>query len=240
MADDSPADSQPDPASGQEHRHGDGANGTEALRPVLPFQPMFTEDHLRAARQQRAGSRRMRGIQVDVGVAWSQIYDLWDDAKAPIDGGEMQITSIDTQRLDDYVERYGRDSRKVKRATGIQRNTVLRGAWIATPVALYYITPRLLVSSRWQWDDLSLRAIQLTRRTGTLGIRPSESDREVEGLLPANGAKQLLTIAAFYGASADASGRGQSRDRGGRTAPATKPPGQGRASEVGDEHLPRE
>jgi hypothetical protein len=171
--------------------------------PELPFQSQFSDECIANMKAhggpQLKGGYRQRAL--DLGLGWMVIYDAWDDAKVvPVDGGAMQITEFDRRFLDAFIAEYG-SVPSAHRAAAKHLGMDLRrrdAVWIASPVALYYVAPHLRSAERMEWARLSIREIKTGRVSSRVGLRPEQSDHEIEARLSADGSANLRAIASFY------------------------------------------
>jgi hypothetical protein len=127
--------------------------------PPLRFPRAFTEEFVASVRSQRGALHGvvMRNLRT-LGFAAMLIERSWVDAQHPIDGGAMEIKEIDNMFRKTFMAR-GRDPSDLRRRYKAQdMNRGLAAVWIATPAALYYVTPAIEAIQRCAWNDLRVRS----------------------------------------------------------------------------------
>ncbi len=173
--------------------------------PELPFPSHFNDQWIALMKAHggpilKGGGYGQRAL--DLGLAWMVIYDRWDDAKVAVDGGVMQSMEIDKRFLAAVIADYGSATNARLGAKHLGIDLDRRDAvWIASPVALYYVAPRLRSAERMEWARLSVREIKVGRLSARVGLHPEWSDHEIEVALSADGFANLRAIASFYNAS---------------------------------------
>ncbi len=107
----------------------------------LPPPPHSTRQHVAAAVDRPSRPGAFIGLQRE---SAELLRRHLLPSEVPLDGGSAKCRALDSEILDAHMERHGRSG-------GLN---LLEADWIATNLALYYVTPRVGSVREWSWNEI--------------------------------------------------------------------------------------